>query len=245
MKPSCFLRLMLLVLGLLVVSLPVVRAQDKKPDPTAQSPDEKEKTLSDEARDAIAKDRANKGLDPLDTFLAERNARKERAKQEALVKAACQDLTDLRDMSDRIQNKVSLTEQDKQLIQDGPRFDQKVDRLSICANGLSGGERDEDMVVAANVRMERIEYLEWHVRGLAAKYNDLAANYNELVTNYNGLLAAAKRVILADSRPAPVHLRWFDLPLPAPTSPVRGSVVCTGDTIALGQGMTTFHVNCN
>ena len=245
MKLSHTLCLMLLVLGLVFVSSPGVLAQEQKTSPTAQSPDEKEKTLSDLAREAIAIDRAKRGLDPLDKFFSERNAREEQAKQEARAKAACQDLTDLRDMSDRIYKRASLTEQDKDLIQDTVRFNEKFNRLRICVGESSGYERDDALVVVANVQSARIVYLAGSLRGLAAKYNDLAANYNELVTNYNDLLTTAKRVILNEYTTTPPRFPWFNLPLPAPTSPIRGPVVCTGDTIALGQGMTSFHVNCN
>ena len=223
-KPDYFPRLVPMVLAIFLVWPPSVLVQEKKPSSAAQLPDEKKPTPDD----------------PLDDFFAERHAKKE-----ALARAACQNLTVLREMSKRIEKQDPLTDQDRSVIQDGPRFDEDMNKLALCANELSGDERDEYLMVAANVRGERIEYLERHVRGLAAKYNELAVNYNDLAARYNDLLDKAKYVILTENKATSSRFPWLNSPLFMPTSPIRGPVVCKGSTIALGQGMTSIYVNCH
>jgi len=135
-------------------------------------------------------------------------------------------------MSKRLQQH-DLTDQDKELIQDRKRFVETTNGLVLCSDKLSAGEKAQALAIGQSLLLARIEYLEGHERGLVAKYNDLVASYNELVT-----LAAG--VILHPSPATPSSYPWLK-----PTAPIRGPVLCTGNTTVLGQGMTSIYVKCN
>jgi len=156
------------------------------------------------------------------------------AEREALAMAACRNLSEI--FERRVQNR--LTKQDRELIQDRDQWFHALKGAMLCGQKLSALGEDS-LYVPLNLASLREEYLESRERGLAAAYNDL-------VDRHNKLLDLAQELALLYASPATPSQRfpWLNSPWFKPAAPIRGPVVCTGDTTVMGQGMTSIYVNC-